>query len=99
MDYNDLSAAARTTNVVSPIPVVLHMPRPPAIQGIVARAVYTVLMLAVRTWVVMLALGVAHTVWPQVPALGYWTVLVLILGLSYLTSRDNTWDRRWKDYA
>lgn len=30
---------------------------------------------------VMLALGAAHDQWPAVPAFGYWTTFVLLMGL------------------
>lgn len=31
-------------------------------------------------WMVMLALGAAHDQWSAIPALGYWTTYVLLLG-------------------
>lgn len=33
-------------------------------------------------WVVMLALGAAHDQWPVIPALGYWTTYILMLGFG-----------------
>jgi hypothetical protein len=35
-------------------------------------------------WVVMLALGAAHDQWPVIPALGYWTTYILVLGFGVL---------------
>lgn len=35
-------------------------------------------------WVVMLALGAAHDQWPVIPALGYWTTYLLMLGMGIL---------------
>lgn len=81
----------------TPISVVLQKPHPVGARGMMTRLIYTVIMLAVRSWVVMLALGVAHTVWAQVPPLGYWTVVVLLIGLNYLSGRDYAFDPRWKD--
>lgn len=40
---------------------------------------------AESAWPVMLALGVCHSEWPQVPALGFWEVLVLIWALRLVT--------------
>lgn len=41
----------------------------------------SVLML-LNAWLVMLALGAAHIEWPTIPALGYWTTYILLLGLG-----------------
>lgn len=30
-------------------------------------------------WIVMVGLGAAHQVWPQVPALDYWTTFAILL--------------------
>jgi len=45
-----------------------------------AMAIFAVL----PAWFVMLALGAAHDQWPVIPALGYWTTYLLLLGFSIL---------------
>lgn len=35
----------------------------------------------VVAWFGMLILGAAHTVWPSVPALGFWTTLLFTIGV------------------
>lgn len=37
-------------------------------------------------WWLMLGLGAAHDVWPQVPALGYWTTYLIAAGLSSMSA-------------
>lgn len=37
-----------------------------------------------NAWFVMLGLGVANKYWPQIPALGYWATVLVILGISAL---------------
>lgn len=36
-------------------------------------------------WFVMLALGAANDQWPVIPALGYWTTYILLLGLGVIS--------------
>jgi hypothetical protein len=36
-------------------------------------------------WFVMLALGAANDQWPAIPALGYWTTYILLLGLGVIS--------------
>jgi hypothetical protein len=36
-------------------------------------------------WFAMLALGAAHDQWPAIPALGYWTTYILLLGIGVVS--------------
>jgi len=44
-------------------------------------------------WFVMLAAGVAHGYWPQIPAFGYFATYLLILGVTALVGAVGS---RWK---
>lgn len=35
-------------------------------------------------WLVMLGLGVAHGLWPQIPATGYWATYLMLCALGSL---------------
>lgn len=34
------------------------------------------------TWWAMLALGAAHGLWPAIPAMGYWTTYLILVGIT-----------------
>jgi len=42
-----------------------------------------------NAWFVMLAAGVAHGYWPQIPAFGYWATYLLIVGVSAIAGGIN----------
>lgn len=43
------------------------------------------LLAAVPSFFVMLALGAAHDQWPAVPALGFWTTFLILNGLGWVS--------------
>lgn len=46
-------------------------------------------------WLLMLALGAAHSLWPEIPAPGYWTVFIVLIGLDvYVSVRQYLAKRR-----
>jgi hypothetical protein len=54
-------------------------------------------VLFVRPYILMIGLDVANIYWPQVPALGYWAVMVLGIALNELGSVFRDPRRRWWD--
>lgn len=61
------------------------------IIGIFVGAVIAVLILSLPTaWVVMLLLGVAHSLNPAVPALGFWLTWVLTLALRFAVAGSSS---------
>lgn len=43
-----------------------------------------------HVWFLMLGLGAAHSLWSVIPAAGYWTSALLMMGLSALGQCANT---------
>lgn len=48
------------------------------------------LITAPTTWFVMLALGILHHRWEQIPAFGYWETYVLMAALNVVGSAVKT---------
>jgi hypothetical protein len=56
------------------------------VSAVVGALIGSLLVRALLAWFAMLCLGAAHSVDPIVPALGYLTVLWLVLALGFATA-------------
>jgi hypothetical protein len=56
------------------------------ITALVGAIFATLIVRGVLAWASMLCLGAAHSVDPMIPALGYFTVLWLVLALGFATA-------------
>lgn len=50
-----------------------------------------------RPYLLMIGMGVAHTYWPEVPAPGYWTTMLLALAVNEVASMFRDTRSRWWD--
>lgn len=53
--------------------------------------------LFIRPYILMIGLGTANDYWPEVPALGYWTTMILGIALAEVASIFRDTRRRWWD--
>ena len=62
-----------------------------AIRKVVVGVVSSVIEAFLGGWLLMLAVGIAHTYWlPALPTVGYWTSVVLVVLLRGVFSRPTT---------
>lgn len=65
---------------------VIHLTGKAAVAAILFALVLSVAALAVPAFVLMLALGALHSLWPVIPALGFWAVYYIVLIVSLVGS-------------
>lgn len=74
-------------------------PDEPSSEELGRRAVYAVvglvLFLPLFTWPLMLAIGALHDLFPAVPAPGYWTTMILLVGYRIVVSPFARWQWKW----
>lgn len=56
------------------------------IEAIAAALIAMAILNLLGAWFVMLGLGVAHDLWPQVPATGYWATYLMLCALGTIAS-------------
>lgn len=61
-----------------------------ALGGCLGQLLGALIFVAAQAWILMLGLGVLHSQWPQIPAPGFWAVLVVIFMVNVVAR----WIRR-----
>lgn len=63
------------------------MTQPQSSSAVVVGCVAALAFLPMEAWFLMLVMGAVHSTFLAVPAVGFWTAVLFVVGLNMLTSR------------